>query len=152
MTIRGAHCWQWRSRWRPWQAPPFAGPFEDADAALARRDYASALRLLSQARRAKATPPRRPSSASLYEFGWGTPQDYAAALKWYRVAADKGFGGAQNNLGVMFENGLGVTQNYAEAVKWYRRAADLDYAEAQNNLGNMYRERPGRRRRTMRRR
>ena len=59
-------------------------------------------------------------------------------MKWYRIAAGKGFSIAQSNLGVMLQNGLGVPQNYPEAVKWYRLAVELDYAEAEYNLGSMY--------------
>ena len=66
------------------------------------------------------------------------PQDYAEAVKWYRLAADQGYADAQNNLGVMYDQGQGVPQNYAEAVKWYRLAADQGDAAAQYNLGVMY--------------
>ena len=68
----------------------------------------------------------------------GVPQDYAEALKWYRLAADQGDASAQYNLGVMYAEGRGVPQDYAEALKWYRLAADQGYADAQFNLGVMY--------------
>ena len=74
----------------------------------------------------------------MYNNGEGVPQDYAEALKWFRLAADQGYAIAQNNLGVMYESGEGVPQDYAEALKWYRLAADQGYAEAQSNLGLMY--------------
>jgi uncharacterized protein len=51
-------------------------------------------------------------------------QDYAEAVKWYRLAAEQGNANAQYNLGVMYDNGDGVVQDYAEAVKWYRLAAE----------------------------
>ena len=51
-------------------------------------------------------------------------QDYAAAVKWYRRAAEQGHASAQFNLGVMYDGGQGVLQDYAAAVKWYRRAAE----------------------------
>ena len=66
------------------------------------------------------------------------PQNYAEAVKWYRLAADQGDASAQYNLGVMYANGQGVPQNHAEAVKWYRLAADQGNASAQFNLGDMY--------------
>ncbi|MSP33056.1 MAG: sel1 repeat family protein, partial [Pseudolabrys sp.] len=62
------------------------------------------------------------------------PQDYAQAVKWYRLAADQGNAKAQSNLGLMYDNGQGVPQNYAEAMRWYRLAADQGLAEAQSNL------------------
>ena len=60
----------------------------------------------------------------MYAKGQGVPQDYAEALKWYRLAAEQGNANAQDNLGVMYANGHGVPQDDAEAVKWYRLAAD----------------------------
>lgn len=64
--------------------------------------------------------------------------DYVEAVKWYRMAADQGYAGAQYNLGVMYDNGEGVSENVAEAAKWYRRAADQGHALAQYNLGLMH--------------
>ena len=64
--------------------------------------------------------------------------DYAAAVSWYRKAAEQGNASAQNNLGVMYDIGRGVTQDYAAAVSWYRKAADQGDADAQYNLGGMY--------------
>ena len=66
--------------------------------------------------------------------------DYAEAIRWYRVAADQGSAAAQFNLGVLYENGQGVTQNYIEAVGYYRLAAVQGLAQAQFNLGSMYSE------------
>ena len=60
----------------------------------------------------------------MYDKGQGVPQDYAEAVKWYRLAAEQGDADAQYNLGVMYDNGQGVPQDYAEAVKWYRLAAE----------------------------
>ena len=54
--------------------------------------------------------------------GEGVPQDYAEAVKWYRLAADQGYANAQYNLGVMCRDGHGVPQDGAEGVKWYRLA------------------------------
>ncbi len=79
-----------------------------------------------------------------YARGQGVPQNYAEAVKWYRLAADQGNAFAQYNLGLMYANGEGVPQNYAEALKWYRLAADQGNAFAQINLGVMYARWPGR--------
>ena len=75
--------------------------------------------------------------------GEGVPQDYAEAVKWFRLAADQGHAWAQHSLGVMHYDGEGVPQDYAEAVKWYRLAADQGLAVAQENLGFMYRDGQG---------
>ena len=74
----------------------------------------------------------------MYDNGHGVPQDYAAAVSWYRKAAEQGDADAQYNLGVMYDAGQGVPQDYAAAVSWYRKAAEQGYAGAQYNLGVMY--------------
>ena len=60
----------------------------------------------------------------MFEIGQGVNQDYKAAFKWYKRAADQGNADAQNNLGFMYLQGLGVTQDYKVALKWYKLAAD----------------------------
>ena len=77
-------------------------------------------------------------AADLEANGQGVPQNYAAALKLFRLAADQGNAVAQYNIGLIYKNGNGVPQNYAQAVKWYRLAADQGNADAQSNLGHMY--------------
>jgi TPR repeat protein len=74
-----------------------------------------------------------------YKFGCGgVAQDYAEAVRLYRLAAVQGYAVAQTNLGFMFSNGHGVAQDYAEAVRLYRLAAVQGYAPAQSNLGVMF--------------
>ena len=70
--------------------------------------------------------------------GEGADQDYAEALRWYRLAAEQGNADGQNYLGAayFFGDGFGVDQDYAEAVRWYRLAAEQGNADAQNGLGN----------------
>jgi hypothetical protein len=74
----------------------------------------------------------------MYTNGMGVPEDYAEAVKWYRLAADQGDADAQFSLGLMYNNGEGVLKNYAEAVKWFRLAADQGNVFAQYSLGLMY--------------
>ena len=74
----------------------------------------------------------------MYYEGEGVPQNYAEAVKWYRLAAAQGFADAQYSLGLMYYEGYGVPQDYAEAVKSYRLAAEQRDADAQYNVGNMY--------------
>src|SRR6476620_11960473 len=54
----------------------------------------------------------------MYYQGQGVPQDYAAALKWYRLAADQGNAEAQFDLAFMYYEGLGVPQDHVQAHKW----------------------------------
>ena len=48
----------------------------------------------------------------MYATGLGVPQDYAEAVRWYRLAAEQGEAFAQSNLGIMYANGRGVPQDY----------------------------------------
>jgi uncharacterized protein len=66
------------------------------------------------------------------------PQDYAEAMKWYRLAADQGYALAQYSLGYLYVSGRGVPQDYAEAMKWYRLAADQGHAGGQYSVGHLY--------------
>lgn len=72
--------------------------------------------------------------------GQGGARDDAAAVKWYRLAAEKGYAPAENNLGFFYAEGRGVARDDAEAVRWYRRAADRKYPPAQTSLGMMYQQ------------
>ena len=74
----------------------------------------------------------------MYDKGQGVAQDYSAAMKWCRMAADQGLAEAQINVGRMYFEGMGVAQDYSAAMKWYRMAADRGDANAQYNLGVMY--------------
>ena len=68
----------------------------------------------------------------------GEKQDYAAALKWYRRAAEKGYAAAQFNLGLAHELGRGLPTDERQAFKYYLMAAEQGFAAAQFNVGNMY--------------
>ncbi len=69
--------------------------------------------------------------------------DYATALKEFRVLAEQGYAGAQNNLGLMYAEGQGVPPDDKEAARWFRLAAAQGDAKAQYNLGVMYAEGQG---------
>jgi len=64
-----------------------------------------------------------------YDYGQGVPQDYAEAVKWYRLAAEQGDAFAQFNLALMYDLGEGVPQDYARAHKWFNLAASRASAE-----------------------
>ena len=116
--------------------PALAGPLEDGVAAYEKHDYTTAVKLFQQVdtdRHAQFY------LARIYdEGGYGVSKDPAAAVLWYRKAADQGSGAAQNNLGVAYKHGEGVTKDYAEAVKWYRKSAENGDDYGQVNLGEMY--------------
>jgi len=74
----------------------------------------------------------------MYAKGQGVPQDDQEAVRWSRLAAERGDAVAQSNLGLMYAKGQGVPQDYTEAVKWYRLAAEQGDAVAQSILGLKY--------------
>ncbi|MBV9813646.1 MAG: sel1 repeat family protein, partial [Acetobacteraceae bacterium] len=74
---------------------------------------------------------------SLFDTGMGVPQDYGAALLWYRRAADEGNATAMLNVGVMYDAGRGATQDHGGAARWYKRATDAGSGRAAYNLGLM---------------
>ena len=53
----------------------------------------------------------------------GVPQDYQLALKWHKLAVEKGDAEAQFKTGVLYENGIGVPKDYVLAYKWFNLAA-----------------------------
>jgi TPR repeat protein len=68
----------------------------------------------------------------------GVAQDYAEAVRLYRLAAEQGYATAQVNLGCVFDIGQGVAQDTAEAIRWYRLAIEQGNADAQVSLGLMF--------------
>ena len=61
--------------------------------------------------------------ASLYRKGYGVPQDYKEAVKWYKLSAEQGNAKAQTNLGNMYDNGEGLLQDNVMAHMWYNIGA-----------------------------
>ena len=65
-------------------------------------------------------------------------RDYAAAARWYRLAAEQGFAPAQEAMGILYESGMGVTEDPIEAARWYRLAAEQGRATSENQLGMLH--------------
>lgn len=55
---------------------------------------------------------------NMYANGSGVPKDEAAAVGWYRKAADAGDSDSMFKLGTMYENGRGVPKDSIEAYAW----------------------------------
>ena len=85
-------------------------------------------------------PNSQTAIGSMYETGSGVAANYPEAIKWYQLAAERGFSNAQYNLALMYANGRGGTANNIEAIKWYRLAATQGNSRAQSNLGLLYDE------------
>jgi TPR repeat protein len=62
----------------------------------------------------------------------------AAAARWLREAADKGYAPAQMLLGQLYWHGLGVTADYQAAASWMSEAAKQSYPHATCELGRLY--------------
>ena len=74
----------------------------------------------------------------MYYKGQGVDQNYGEALKWFRLAARKGFDKAQYYLGLMYFEGRGVSPNFEVALYLFSKAANQGHAGAQFSLGEMY--------------
>lgn len=61
----------------------------------------------------------------LYNFGYGTEQDYSEAFKWFQKAALAVNDYAQYSLGSLYFYGNGTQQDYSKAFSWYKKSADL---------------------------
>lgn len=105
---------------------------------------AANLALAQQAERqsapASSTPEPGRSADEAYRKGseFQQKQDYAEAMRWYRMAADRGNAQAQVAVGNLYGQGQGVPQDYSEALRWFRLAADQGNSEAQNDVGFFY--------------
>jgi TPR repeat protein len=73
----------------------------------------------------------------ILRYGVSGPSNYVDAVKWFRLAAQKGYDRAQNVLGEMYTVGLGVPNDEVSAEKWYRLAAEQGYDHAQNALSSV---------------
>ena len=74
-------------------APVVAGPLEDADAAIKKRDYATAVRLIRpQAEQGDATA--QYNLGVFYDNGLDVPQDRVSAYMWFTLSAAQGKEGA----------------------------------------------------------
>ena len=73
--------------------PVAAGPLEDADAALRRRDYATAVRLIRPlAEQGNANA--QYNLGTFYDNGLGVPLDKVRAYMWFSLSAAQGREGA----------------------------------------------------------
>jgi TPR repeat protein len=74
----------------------------------------------------------------MYSLGWGVPQDYDAAAKWWRKAAEQNDALAQYFLGQMYAYARGVPQDKAEAINWFVKAAERGYILAYSRLRRIF--------------
>ncbi|PIG92355.1 tetratricopeptide repeat protein [Gloeocapsopsis sp. IPPAS B-1203] len=66
--------------------------------------------------------------ANIYHLGLGLERNILEAVKWYKKAAEQGYGLASNNLAGIFLSGdNGIEVDRAEAEKWYKKAKDQGF-------------------------
>jgi len=68
---------------------------------------------------------------------YGISCDLVASAHHYRIAAQAGFAGSQNNLADMYQHGKGVAQSISEAIYWASRSADQGEAFAYATLAQL---------------
>ena len=70
--------------------------------------------------------------------GWGTQPNAGAALYWLQAAADRHYGPAFYDLGILYFKGCGVRQDVAKAFHFFDLGASAGHAASQVNLGYFY--------------
>lgn len=143
-------------------ATAVAGPYEDAQQAYSKGDYAAALRLYRPLAR-RGNPKAQEAIGGMYSRGEGVPQDKAEALVWFNMAdaertglraynkgdyatalrifrplAARGQVLAEYVIGLMYANGQGLPQDYRKTMQWHRKAAEQGEAKAQFSVGVLY--------------
>jgi TPR repeat protein len=69
----------------------------------------------------------------MYHEDRGVAQNYAVAIKWFRLAAEQDRADAQFRLGIMYRDGVGVPQDYVQAYMWFNLAvSQFPPSERQN--------------------
>jgi len=118
-----------------------ADALQDAVAAVNRKDYPSAVRLLEPLARA-GNPHAQTRLALLYYHGHGVRESDALALQWFERAARQGLAEAQFHLGNMYAYGLANLPPDADpqrlAAQWFFEAARQGHADAQYSLGILF--------------
>ena len=116
----------------------FAANFDDAEAALRRGDYASALPIYSTLAETGDTQ-AMVRLGGLYQKGEGVTRDLRRAVGYFTQAAADGNADAQFNLGNLYLLGEGVSQDDDWAFTYYRLAADQGHVLARKNVNEFYR-------------
>lgn len=121
--------------------PALADALQDGVAAVNRKDYPAALRLLEPlARSGNAVAQLR--LGLLHYHGHGVRESDAQALQWFERAARQGLAEAQFHLGNMYAYGLAEPQGDVDpgrlAAQWMFEAARQGHADAQYSLGIMF--------------
>lgn len=74
----------------------------------------------------------------LYENAQGVTKDYAKAIYWCKLGAEKNISAALFSLGNFYTNGFGVEKNFKIAFDYYKKSAMLGSNKAQFSVGLSY--------------
>ena len=74
----------------------------------------------------------------MYYRGFGVPQDYAEAVKYYQKGAKRGSRQAQENLGYCYYYGRSVTVDYKKAFHYFALGAFDGHLISLYKIGDMY--------------
>jgi len=118
-------------------ATAWAGTFEEGQAALGKKDVATALNLFQQAAE-QGDERAQVGLGNLYKDGGVLKQDYAKAAYWYALAANQGNAGAMLFLASLLIQGKGVPQDEVQAASLFKIAAAEGLVDAQFFLGRLY--------------
>lgn len=121
----------------PAPSPESAGPPPDlAFGAFQRGLFLTALE--EALKRVKENPDDAPAMTllgELYRDGVSVRRDLTEAMRWYKLAADRGDRQAQFALGIAHLNGSGAAKDRKVAQDWLEKAMAQDHAGALYNLG-----------------
>lgn len=73
--------------------------------------------------------------AFMIEYGNGIQKDPREAIKYYKMAINKGNSEVMFNYAVMLDNGNGIPEDKKEAIKYYKMAIDKGNSIAMLNYG-----------------
>jgi uncharacterized protein len=108
--------------WSMCAVPAKAGPLDDGNAAMHRKDFAAALELLGPLAR-DGNAIAQFNLGFLFDEGLGVPQNHMRAFNWYLKAANQGLIQAQYVVSYYYRRGRGMQQNTVEALMWIDLAA-----------------------------
>jgi TPR repeat protein len=100
-----------------------AEPLKDGLDAYNKGNYKKAFKILKPLAK-NATPSVQSFIASMYKEGKGTSKNPQLAIKWWRIAAEKGHIESMNKLGALYYNGEDIKQNIPESIMWLNKAAE----------------------------
>jgi hypothetical protein len=101
--------------------PAKAGALQNGMAAISRHNYEVAVSIF-QPLAERGDSRAQAYLGFMYANGYGVPQNYFEADRWYFLASEQGNPTAQYMLGLMFDKGHGVPLDYVEAYKWLNLA------------------------------